>query len=85
VILAGPELFSFELVSVRAVPGLEAEHVISVTRRWLTNRSTGGWQGLYKRVEEEGKMLTHDYLFMVVFMVGVWYMLHAGRGHSLWH
>ena len=30
-------------------------------------------------------MLTHDYLFMVVFMVGVWYMLHAGRGHSLWH
>jgi hypothetical protein len=39
----------------------------------------------YERGEEEGMMLTHDYLFAVLFMVGVWYILHAGRGHSLWH
>jgi hypothetical protein len=30
-------------------------------------------------------MVTHDYLFAVVFIIGIWYMLHAGRGHSLWH
>jgi hypothetical protein len=30
-------------------------------------------------------MVTHDYLFAVLFMICVWLILHSGRGRSLWH
>jgi len=39
----------------------------------------------YESDDEEGIMVTNDYLFAVLFMICVWFLRHAGRGHSLRH
>ena len=36
-------------------------------------------------VKKEGIMVTHDYVFAVLFMIAIWLILHEGGGHSLRH
>ena len=57
----------------------------SVTHLWLMHRSAGSCPKGIRVVIQEDIMVTHDYVFAVLFMIAVWLILQEGGGHSMRH